>query len=200
MEAEIENNGLRWYAVYTKPGEEDRAESNLKIGRIETFTPRMKARRAAPFTGDTAFVVKPLFPRYLFARFKASETLHKVWFTRGVHSVVSIGNQPAPVDDEVIEIIRSRRGEDDLIRVGEEFSAGDRVTINDGPFKNLEGIFDGTAKDSDRVFILLSAVSYQSHVVVERSSVKKSTGKKTTAFQGSGFRPTELARARAVGA
>lgn len=195
MEAEIESNGLRWYAVYTKPGEEDRVESNLKVGYIETFTPRMKVRRAAPFTGETAVVIKPLFPRYLFARFRASETLHKVWYTRGVHSVVSIGNRPTPVDDEVIEIIRSRRGEDDLIRVGEEFRAGDRVTINDGPFKNLEGIFDGTAKDRDRVFILLSAVSYQSHVVVERSSVKKST-----ASQESGFRPTELVRARSAGA
>ena len=173
MEAEIKGDDLRWYAVYTKTGEEDRAESNLKAGQIETFTPKMRARRADKFTGKHTFVVKHLFPRYLFARFKASETLHKVWFTRGVHSVVSFGNQPLPVDDEVIEFIQSRRGEDDLVRVGEDFRAGDKVMIKEGPFKNIVGVFEGAPKERERVSILLSVVNYQNHVVVDRGSIQK---------------------------
>lgn len=170
---EIKGDDLRWYAVYTKTGEEDRAESNLRAWQIEVFTPKVQARRVNQVTGKPTISARPLFPRYLFARFKADETLHKVWFTRGVHSVVSFGNQPTPIEDEVIELIQSRKGADDLVVVGEEFRAGDRVRVNGGPLKDLVGIFERTTKERDRVSILLSLVNYQNRVVVERGSVTK---------------------------
>lgn len=173
MEADIISKQPCWYAVYTKTGEEDRAESNLRAGQIETFMPRVKARRIDKHTGKPTFIAKPLFERYLFARFKASETLHKVWFTRGVHSVVSFGEHPSPVDDEVIEFIQLQRGEDGLVRVGEELRAGDHVMINEGPLKNFVGVIQGKVKERDRISILLSAVNYQSRVVIERDAVKK---------------------------
>jgi hypothetical protein len=37
--------GVRWYAVSTKPRQEKRAESNLHASRVETFAPRVKERR-----------------------------------------------------------------------------------------------------------------------------------------------------------
>ena len=173
METETTGRQPLWYAVYTKTGEEDRVERNLQAWRVETFTPKIGERRPAGYVGKPPAVIKPLFPRYLFARFDLGESLHKICFTRGVHSVVSFGGRPSPVADEVIELIKSRRGEDDLVRVGEEFSAGDRVMINSGPLKNFVGIFEGATRDRERVSILLSALSYQSHVLIERNAVKK---------------------------
>jgi len=173
LQTETTSQQLRWHVVYTKSGEEDRADSNLRVGHIETFAPKMRARRIDKLTGKPTTTVKPLFPRYIFARFKASEALGKVWFTRGVHSVVSFGEQPSPVDDEVIELIKSRQGEDNLVRIGEDFRAGDKVVINEGPLKDLMGVFEGSVKERDRVSVLLSTVNYQGRVVLERAAVKK---------------------------
>lgn len=173
LEVKIKSDDLCWYAIYTKTGEEYRAESNLRAGQIEAFTPKVQARRIDQVTGKPTLATKPLFPRYLFARFKVNETLHKVWFTRGVHSVVSFGNQPSPIDDEVIELIQSQRGADDLVRIGEDFRAGDKVKVIGGPLKNLVGIFEGTIKERDRVSILLSMMSHQNRVVLERGSITK---------------------------
>ena len=55
------------------------------------------------------------------------QLLHKVWFTRGVESVVSFGGTPSPVDDDVIEFFRTRADKDGFIKVGEELKPGDRV-------------------------------------------------------------------------
>src|SRR5215216_1172190 len=95
-----------WYAVYTNPQQEGRAESNLWAWRVETFNPKLRERRYNQYSGKPVRVTKPLFPRYIFARFKARDLLHKVWFTRGVHSVVGCGNIPSPVDDQIIDLIQ----------------------------------------------------------------------------------------------
>lgn len=178
MSANIAGDGLCWYAVYTKPNQEERADSNLRSWQVETFSPKIKERRLNPFTGKPKYVVKPLFPRYIFARFKAEELLHKVCYTRGVHNVVRHGDTPTAVDDEIISIIRAREGEDGYVKVGEdapreELHRGDKVKITDGPLKDFMGVFEETYPDDDRVALLLSAVSYQSRVVIDRASVKK---------------------------
>lgn len=163
-----------WYVIQTKPQEEVRAESNLREWGLETFLPRVKepSKRTAP-GGAPSYYITPLFARYLFARFRAGELLHKVNFTRGVHGVVSFGGWPTSVDDEVIELLRSRSDEDGCVRLGEELRKGDRVVISRGPFRNLVGVLEGTSKGRDRVKVLLTAVNWQSRVVIDRQFVRK---------------------------
>jgi len=165
----------QWYAIHTKPKEEGRVEANLTAWQVETFNPKVKGSRRSQF-GAPAHVVKPLFPRYIFARFDASRGLHKVLFTRGVHSIVSFGGQPVPVDSETIEIIRSRVGSDGFVRLEDEFELGDAVMIKDGQFKGLTGVFNGKLKGTDRVMILLTAVKYHVSVVVGGDLVQKASG------------------------
>lgn len=162
-----------WYAIYTHPKQENRAEYNLRAWNVETLNPKLKERQYNSFSSAPTYVVKQLFPRYIFARFEANALLYKVWFTRGVHSIVSFGNNPAPVDDQVIDFIRSRNGADGLISLAEDLQVGNKVMIKDGPFKNLAGIFEREVKDFTRVMILLGAISYQGRVIVEREQVRK---------------------------
>ena len=49
---------------------------------------------------------------------------------------------------------------------------GDEVRIKDGSLKGINGIFDRTMKDKNRVMILLTAINYQASVVVERDLVQ----------------------------
>lgn len=49
------------------------------------------------------------------------------------------------------------------------------MIVKDGPLKNFAGVFERGMKDSDRIRILLEAMSYQAHVEIERDMVKKAS-------------------------
>lgn len=159
-----------WYAVYTHPKQEFRAESNLKAWGIETFNPRAKEKTRR--FKKTARTAKQLFPRYLFARFPLRD-LHKITFTRGVQTVVSFGSKPVPVDDAVISLIKSRIGKDGFVRFNDELNTGDRVMIVAGPFESLEGIFERSLNCNERIELLLSTVALKGRLVIERDYIVK---------------------------
>jgi transcriptional antiterminator RfaH len=109
----------------------------------------------------------------VFARFEAGPMLRKVWFTRGVSQVVGFGDGPVPVEDEIIELIKSRVSQDGFIQFNEDLKRGDKVVIRDGPLANLVGIFERDVEEGDRVQMLLTAISYQGHVTIDRQLLKK---------------------------
>jgi len=162
-----------WYAIHTNPNQEDRASSNLTAWNVEVFAPKIRERRYNQFTGTPSYVLRSLFSRYIFARFNSNDSLHKIHFTRGVHSVVSFGGTPSPVDDEIIAFIRSRVNEQWVLREGDDLTSGDTVLIEDGPLKGFTGIFERKTKATDRVLILLSAIKYQGRVFVSREVIRK---------------------------
>jgi len=166
-------DSLRWYAIHTHLHQESRAEGNLKAWNIQTFYPRMKERRRNEFSGATSYITKPFFLRYLFARFDLEQSLHKVSFTRGVHSVVSFGGLPSPVDDDVIDFFQARADSNGFVRIGEDFKPGDRVVMKGGMLNSLVGVFERAMNDSERVMILLQTINYQGRVIVERHAIQK---------------------------
>lgn len=163
----------RWYAIYTHLKQEKRAERNLRSWNIETFYPKTKERRLNQFSGAATYLIKSLFPRYLFARFSVDHLLHHVRFTRGVQSVVNFGGIPIPVDDEIIQLFQLRTDDDGLIKLVDRFEPGDKVVMKGGILNNLVGVFEREMNDSDRVMILLETISYQGHVLVERESIRR---------------------------
>jgi transcriptional antiterminator RfaH len=163
----------RWYAIHTHSQQEERADANLQTLHIETLAPRLKERLPARYRGEVAYRTKPLFPRYIFARFACERMLSKVCYTRGVSSVVNFGDGPIPVEDEIIHFIRSNVAEDGCVFPENGLKSGDKVTISSGPFKELAGIFDREVKATNRVIILLAAVSFQGRVEIDADFVKK---------------------------
>lgn len=158
-----------WYAVRTKSNQENRATANLTAWQVQTFVPKLRERSTLSY-GDRV-VIKPLFSRYIFAHCD-DNLIYKVNSTRGVQNVVSLGGRPVPVDNEVIDLIRSRLDDDGIVQL-DEFTAGDKVQVKSGHLKSLSGIFTEKLKDSDRVKILLSTVNYQSHLVIDREMIEK---------------------------
>ena len=96
MSSEIGQETSQWYVVHTNPKQEERADSNLRAWGVETLHPKLKTRRFNEFTGAPTVTTRPLFPRYIFAKFNAREQLAKISFTRGVHYVVSFGDNDPP--------------------------------------------------------------------------------------------------------
>jgi transcriptional antiterminator RfaH len=163
---------LCWYAIHTRPKNEDRANSNLIAWGIEAFAPRVREYRYNEFTHKPTALSKPFFPRYIFAYFNASALLHKVKYTKGVLSVVSFNNRPFPLRDDEIALIKSHMDENGLIKMNDELNVGDAVTINNGPFAGLNGIFGREVNGKDRVMILLNAIKYQASVTIERALIQ----------------------------
>jgi len=165
----------QWYVVHTNPKQEERANSNLVAWGVETLYAKLKARRHNEFTGVPTYITQPLFPRYLFAKFKR-EQLSKILFTRGVHDVVCFGDGPACVSEEIIDVIRGRIDQNGFVKLNNDLKPGDRVVISAGPLKNLIGVFEREVKGSERIMILLTAIGYQGHLEVDRNLIKRAVG------------------------
>lgn len=161
----------RWYAIRTKPRSEDRANDNLLAWRVETFNPKLKKRVRDKVTGKTTEVIRPLFPGYIFARFDASRMLHKVRYTRAVHSVVCFADAPAAMEDECISYIRSRAGSDDCVQLEDELKPGDEVVVESGLLKGVRGILSKRLRDAERIKILLPQVTYAASLSIESHAV-----------------------------
>ena len=161
-----------WYAIHTHPKQEDRAASNLEAWQVEIFAPCRRGRQLRSSAGLT-YIHLPLFPGYIFARFSIQKSLHKIRYTRGVHSVVSVGIQPAIVDDELIALMQARSTDDGYISMSGELQRGDEVIIKEGVFKGFVGVFERQMKDSDRVTLLLKTVAHKSQVILGLDYLEK---------------------------
>jgi transcriptional antiterminator RfaH len=163
----------RWYAIHTHPQQEDRAEGNLLSWGVETFVPRYKSRLKKLYRSRPAYSAKPLFMGYIFARLATrADIFHKIRYTRGVHSIVSIGKSPAALEDELVELMMSRLDEEGFVRLEDEMKSGDEVVVSGGVFGGFVGVFDRRTKNSERVIILLKSI-YQFRVVVSEAYVTR---------------------------
>jgi transcriptional antiterminator RfaH len=175
MSAITENN-LCWYVVHTHPKQEERTNSNLQSWGLETLTPKLRVNKYNQFNGKLTQIIRPLFPTYIFSRFRFNDLYHRIRFARGVHSLVCFNNKPATLDDDVVELVRSRMGTDGFVRTTSELKPGDEVVIKEGRFQDLGGVFERELPDAERVRILLNTIGFQAHVVVDRHIVSKVVG------------------------
>ncbi len=162
----------RWYVVKTKPKQEARADANLRSWHVETLAPWLREPRAAGPSGEQRYLVAPLFPSYIFARFAVAPLLAKVRLTRGVQDVVGFGACATPLDDTAIELIRSRIGSNGYVRLSAP-QPGDLVRIEEGALRSLVGIFERELRGHDRVVVLLTAIASQARVEIARSAIRR---------------------------
>jgi transcriptional antiterminator RfaH len=130
---------LHWYLIYCKLWLESSALQNLERQGFECFLPLIaieKLRRKA-----LVVVSEPLFPRYFFIRLDASQE-SKSWnpirSTTGVSRLVSIGQVPTKVDEELVTTIR-KSVSSATVRP-RHFAPGDALRINQGPRASAKDI------------------------------------------------------------
>lgn len=160
-----------WYVIHTKPGDEDRVNTNLQNQEIETFLPLFETYQY--WNGRMVRKVRPLFMNYLFARLDLELHYYKVKWTRGVNRILGSGNEPVPISGKVIQAIKERSGKDNLIKLEDELKDGDIVQVTSGPFKSLRGIFQKMMSANGRVRILLSLIGVDVTAQISRWQIKK---------------------------
>jgi transcriptional antiterminator RfaH len=159
----------RWYVVNTKPRNEDRAATNLLNGGIEVLAPKMKLRKYKD--GKFIQVIEPMFPSYIFVRFHPIDEFRMVKYARGVKTIVNFGGQIVPLQDEMIEFIKTRLENGVASIQKPSISKGEKILIKDGPFKGFSGIFDSELDGKERVAVLLDGVNYCAKMEIDRDLI-----------------------------
>ena len=70
---------------------------------------------------------------------------------------MTFGTEPARVDSQLIELLRTRNEEIEHTPI-KLHQSGDRVVINEGPFAGIEGVFEMTDGES-RALVLIELLS-----------------------------------------
>ncbi len=147
---------MRWYAIYTKPRNEDIIAYRLKGIGIDVLNPKLKSKKYQ--RNKLSEVIEPLFPCYLFAHFD-SKYFHMISYTRGVKYIVGKSN-PIVVPDEIADTLKEQMEEGNVIVIKpQRLEKGNRVLIKEGPFKDFYGIFERETRGLERVMILLEAIN-----------------------------------------
>ncbi|MFT5483004.1 MAG: transcriptional antiterminator RfaH [Halieaceae bacterium] len=163
----------KWYAVQTKPRQEQLAADNLLRQSFHTYLPKIRTKKHR--RGKWAPVVEPLFPRYLFICVDPTETsIVPVRSTIGVAGLVKFGSQLKPVPGSVIDYLQNNEEPESHERQDTKlkFVPGERLEILDGPFKGLNGIFQ-LDKSEDRALMLISLLGRDSEVAIEHNVLRK---------------------------
>jgi transcriptional antiterminator RfaH len=157
----------RWYALYTKPRKERQVNTTLRGQGIETYLPTVQRKVRRRDRPDRIVY----FPCYLFARldFEVVPRSSIAWMP-GVRRIVSSGDQPTVVADEIVELIRCRLKDVEEVGYG-RLKQGDRVRITSGPLRDLEAVFDQPLSATDRIRILLDVMGRMTPVEIDYSQI-----------------------------
>jgi len=168
-----------WYALYTKPKKEHQVNTYLQGQGVATYLPTVRRKVRRRDRPDRVVY----FPSYLFARLDFDQMPHSsVAWMPGVCRIISAGEQPLIVADEVVDLVRSRLTQQEEEGYS-EFHVGDTVRIVSGPLRDLAAVFDRPASAAERVRVLLDVMGRMTPVEVDVSEIVKTT-------------PTEKARSK----
>ncbi len=161
---------MHWYLIHTKPRQEKHALENLERQGYECYLPLYPTEKL--YRRRLTVTDSPLFPRYLFIRL-GQENSDKSWnplrSTRGVSQLVRFGQHPAQVDDALIALLKSRERQSEPERV---FNQGDPVQIVDGPFADIEAIYQ-IPDGERRALVLIEILSKPVSLRVDLASLRK---------------------------
>jgi transcriptional antiterminator RfaH len=169
--SEMNQTDLRWYVIQTKPANEHRVEAHLSNQEIAAFLPMLETFHY--LNGKMIPKIKPMFPSYLFAKLDIQAAYYRVKWTRGVNKILGNGGEPVPVSEKVIQALRQRMGEKNVVRLDDDLEKGSVVQFTSGPFKDLTGVFDKKMSDGGRVRILLNLIGVDASVQVSRYQIRK---------------------------
>nr|WP_298523083.1 transcription/translation regulatory transformer protein RfaH [uncultured Halomonas sp.] len=162
----------RWYLIQCKGGESFRATEHLNNQGYEVFHPVLQVQKKR--NGKLQWIDEPLFPYYLFIRLdRLASNWRPIRSTRGVLKLVGFGNEPIPVDDELVAALRNNAQKTPPLNGNVYFRAGEAVEITEGPFRSLQAVFE-SQKGEERAIVLLNMLHSQQRLEVPVSHLRRS--------------------------
>lgn len=157
-----------WYAVASKPRQEQEAQRQLERQGYTTCLPLMTVKKRRQ--GKWQQLIEPVFPGYLFVALAMGiDDIAPIRSTIGVQGLVRFGAQYTPVPRDVMAALQAM-SVDSLSTADTEhalpFKKGDAVVFEAGPFAGLTAVFD-MRKGDDRVRVLLDILGKTQQLLVD---------------------------------
>jgi transcription antitermination factor NusG len=158
---------LPWFAIQVRTRYEKQVAQSIESKNIHTFLPLYAARRR--WSDRTKEVHVPLFDGYVFCQLDPCERM-PVLVTPGVLQFVGIGKTPVPVEQGEIAAIQKLVQFGSVVRPWPFLREGERVRVDDGPLRNVEGILL-RGEDADEVVVSITLLQRSVAVKIDRALV-----------------------------
>ena len=178
--ADEKDDNRRWYVIHTYSGYENKVKTNLEH-RIHSMDMGDKIFQVLVPTeeeieiknGQRQTVNKKVFPGYVLVEMVMSDdSWYVVRNTPGVTSFVGSGNRPTPLDEgEVKKILKQMGVETPKFKV--QFTKGQSVRVNDGPFAEFIGTVDEVNPEKNKVKVLVSIFGRETPVELDFLQIEK---------------------------
>ncbi|MBM3209961.1 transcription termination/antitermination factor NusG [Candidatus Saccharibacteria bacterium] len=169
-----------WYAIHTYSGYEEKVADSIRqrINAVDmadkifdVLVPKEKQIQIK--NGKRKVVEAKIFQGYALVEMKLTdETWYIVRNTPGVTGFVGADTTPTPVSDHEIRKIKKRMGvEEPKHQI--DFSAGEVVSIVDGPFKGFDGAISEIDEQKGKLRVMVSMFGRDTPVELDALQVKK---------------------------
>lgn len=181
-------SGPRWYAVQTLSNQEQKAKKYLdKFIAVEemedyVFEALMPTEQVTEVkAGKKTVKTRKFYPGYIFVNMRLYDDegslLQKPWyFVREAQGVINFvgGDRPSPLKkseiDRIINQVQEAEGKE---KPKIEYSIGEMVKVNDGPFTNLVGKIDEIDPDKGTLKVSVSIFGRYTPVELEYWQVQR---------------------------
>jgi transcriptional antiterminator RfaH len=144
----------KWFICFTKPKAEHKAKGKIEEQGYFCYLPMLITENVY---GDKK--EEPLFSRYLFFKpnpLKGILSISPVKSTPGVSHILAFNNEPAQIDDDVIQAIQSKTSR---VIQSDAFTKGQPIKIQNAHLDDLEAIFE-MKNGHDRAWVLIKMMGH----------------------------------------
>lgn len=185
-----------WYVIHSYAGYENRVKVNLET-RAQTlgmedfiYEIQVPMEEVVEIKNTTRKIVRRVrIPGYVLVRMELTdESWGTVRHTPGVTGFVGNAHDPTPLSlDEVFSMLEhtivteepsqdggpSKPGRVPITQVNVDFTVGESVTVNDGPFETLPATINEIKLESQQLVVLVSIFERETPVTLSFSQVTK---------------------------
>lgn len=132
----------KWYALYTKPRQEFKAEEQLNSNGITFYLPKIE--KLKQWSDRKKRITEPLMRGYIFIFANDSERLNAVEQTSVIRCISEHG-RPAVIPQWQIDNLKRMLEYKAEFFIYEGLLSGTKVEITEGPFAGVRGIIRSAA-------------------------------------------------------
>ncbi|WP_261815705.1 transcription/translation regulatory transformer protein RfaH [Vibrio gallicus] len=163
----------RWYLLYCKRGEQQRAKMHLENQGVEVYYPQVSIEKC--IRGNVKITHEPLFPGYMFVRFdyEIGPSFTTVRSTRGVADFVRGGVYPKELQGDLVYTLKQLEPTQTVpLPEAEVIDKGTKVTITSGQFAGVDAIYHEPDGEK-RSILLVTLISKQVEVHIDNQDIEK---------------------------
>lgn len=173
MNSDLNDSVRHWHAVFCKPRQDGRAEYHLRNQDFDVFRPKVRSQQRR--AGRMQTLTESMFPRYLFVRLgRGIDDWSTIRSTRGAVGLVRLGGEAPIVPDSVIESLRIRCSNEDVINLAGtiDYKPNDPIEIIEGPCAGYQALFKARSGE-ERVVVLLKLLSHERAIELDENSIRR---------------------------